>query len=67
MLGIHWVCNHPRVQVILKAKNEPREAITENGKEAQVWLCFGLFLPKKKKKKERKKESNELSSAEQWS
>lgn len=52
MLGIQWVCNHLRVQVILKTKNEHREAITKKGKEAQVWLCFGLLLPKKKKGKQ---------------
>lgn len=50
MLGIQWVCKHPRAQVVLKAKNEHREAITEKGEEAQVWLCFGLFLPKRKMK-----------------
>lgn len=49
MLGIQWVCNHPRVQVILKAKNEHREAITKKGKEAQVWLFQAI--PAKEKMK----------------
>lgn len=43
-------CNRGIFQVILKIKNEHREAIAKKGKEAQGWLTFELFLPINKTK-----------------
>lgn len=48
MLGIRWVCKQCSSQVPFPTEKEQKKAITEKGREAQVRLCFGLFLPESK-------------------